>query len=75
MTTLIVPSSSPEATNADIFGPNGIQFISPRTILFASTDTSPATGDPTSWGLFKVRVRRDGDEVRSGDYPDDAHSF
>lgn len=43
-----------------IFGPNGIQFVSPRTILFASTATSPSTGDPTSGGLFKVRVRRDG---------------
>jgi hypothetical protein len=43
-----------------IFGPNGIQFISPRMILFASTATSPATGDPTSGALFKVRVRRDG---------------
>ena len=43
-----------------IFGPNGIQFISPRTILFASTATSPSTGDPTSGALFKVPVRRDG---------------
>lgn len=40
-----------------IFGPNGIQFISRRTILFASTASSPTTGDPTSGALFKVRVR------------------
>ena len=44
----------------NIFGPNGIQFVSPRTILFACTATSPSTGDPTSGALFKVRVRRDG---------------
>jgi sugar lactone lactonase YvrE len=43
-----------------IFGPNGIQFISPRTVLFASTAMSPSTGDPTSGALFKVRVGRDG---------------
>lgn len=43
-----------------IFGPNGIQFISPRTILFASTATSPSTGDPAAGALFKVRLRRDG---------------
>jgi sugar lactone lactonase YvrE len=49
-----------DAQLESIFGPNGIQFISPRTILFASTAMSPATGDPTSGGLFKVRVRRDG---------------
>jgi sugar lactone lactonase YvrE len=44
----------------NVFGPNGIQFVSPRTILFACTATSPSTGDPTSGALFKVRVRRDG---------------
>jgi sugar lactone lactonase YvrE len=43
-----------------IFGPNGIQFTSPRNILFASTATSPSTGDPTAGALFNVRVRRDG---------------
>ena len=43
-----------------VFGPNGIQFISRRTILFASTATSPSSGDPTSGALFKVRLHRDG---------------
>jgi sugar lactone lactonase YvrE len=43
-----------------IFGPNGIQFTSPREILFASTAMSPSTGNPTSGALFNVRVRRDG---------------
>jgi sugar lactone lactonase YvrE len=43
-----------------IFGPNGIQFTSPREILFACTAMSPSTGNPTSGALFNVRVRRNG---------------
>jgi sugar lactone lactonase YvrE len=44
----------------NIFGPNGIQFVSPRRIMFASTATGPSTGDPTAGALFEVAVRRDG---------------
>jgi sugar lactone lactonase YvrE len=44
----------------NVFGPNGIQFLSPRRILFACSATSPSTGDPTSGALFTVRIRRDG---------------
>ena len=43
-----------------IFGPNGIQFVSPRRIVFASTATSPATGNPTSGAVFEVNVRPGG---------------
>jgi hypothetical protein len=44
----------------NLFGPNGIQLISPRTILFVCSATSPSTGNPSSGALFRVRVRRDG---------------
>jgi sugar lactone lactonase YvrE len=44
----------------NVFGPNGIQFVNHRTILFACSATSPSTGDPTAGALFKLRVHRDG---------------
>src|SRR5215212_3026851 len=44
----------------NVFGPNGIQFLSPHRILFACSATSPSSGDPTSGALFTVRIRRDG---------------
>jgi hypothetical protein len=45
----------------NIFGPNGIQFMADeRTLLLAVTALSPSTGDPTSGGLFTIRLRRSG---------------
>jgi len=44
----------------NLFGPNGIQFVSPRTILFVCSAMSPSTGTPTSGALLRVRVRPDG---------------
>jgi hypothetical protein len=44
----------------NLFGPNGMQFISPRTILFVCSAMSPSTGNPTSGAIFRVRVKRDG---------------
>jgi sugar lactone lactonase YvrE len=48
----------------NVFGPNGIQFVSRRRILFACSATSPSTGDPTAGALFELRVRRDGSPGR-----------
>jgi sugar lactone lactonase YvrE len=44
----------------NLFGPNGIQLLSPRRILFACSATSPSTGDPMSGALFTARIRPDG---------------
>jgi sugar lactone lactonase YvrE len=49
----------------NIFGPNGIQFLrSGRSLMFASTASSPSTGDPTSGALYTLRVRRDGSPAK-----------
>jgi sugar lactone lactonase YvrE len=50
-----------DARFENIFGPNGIQFMSDgRTLLFAVTARGPITGDPTSGALYKLPVRDDG---------------
>ena len=44
-----------------IYGPNGIQFLrGGRTLLFASTSSSPSTGYPQEGALYTLPVNADG---------------
>ena len=50
-----------DARFENIFGPNGIQVLDGgRTLLYAVTAQSPATGDPTSGALYRQPILPDG---------------